>query len=97
MPPFCTGKYSIFSEDYWNWDDIKKLEIESIAAPRSFIFLWCGSTDGLDYGRQCLQKWGYRRCEDICWVKTNFRHGEEKTTVKTIWSGQLVFLLETFF
>ena len=65
-----------YSEDYWNWDDIKKLEIESIAAPRSFIFLWCGSTDGLDYGRQCLQKWGYRRCEDICWVKTNFRRGK---------------------
>ena len=63
------------SEDYWNWDDIKKLDIESIAAPRSFVFLWCGSTDGLDYGRQCLQKWGFRRCEDICWIKTNFKKG----------------------
>lgn len=20
---------------------------------------------------QCLSKWGYRRCEDICWIKTN--------------------------
>ena len=20
---------------------------------------------------QCLKKWGFRRCEDICWVKTN--------------------------
>ena len=48
------------SDDYWNWEDIMKLEIESISAPRSFIFLWCGSTAGLDFGRQCLQKWGFR-------------------------------------
>ena len=20
---------------------------------------------------QCLKKWGFRRCEDICWIKTN--------------------------
>lgn len=20
---------------------------------------------------QCLRKWGFRRCEDICWIKTN--------------------------
>ena len=52
-----------------------KLDIESISAQRSFIFLWCGSTAGLDYGRQCLQKWGFRRCEDICWIKTNANRG----------------------
>lgn len=28
-----------------------KLEIEEIAAPRSFVFLWCGSGEGLDLGR----------------------------------------------
>lgn len=56
---------------FWSWDDIMHLEIEEIAAPRSFIFLWCGSSDGLDLGRQCLRKWGFRRCEDICWIKTN--------------------------
>ncbi|VEL24292.1 unnamed protein product, partial [Protopolystoma xenopodis] len=22
----------------------------------------------------CLRKWGYRRCEDICWIKTNRGH-----------------------
>ncbi|CAG8440212.1 2437_t:CDS:2 [Dentiscutata heterogama] len=27
--------------------------------------------DGLDRGRQLLLKWGYRRCEDIVWIKTN--------------------------
>jgi N6-adenosine-specific RNA methylase IME4 len=25
----------------------------------------------LDRGRQLLLKWGYRRCEDIVWIKTN--------------------------
>lgn len=55
------------------------LEIEEIAAPRSFVFLWCGSSDGLDYGRQCLKKWGFRRCEDICWIKTNFKRRVPKS------------------
>jgi len=54
-----------------------KLDIESISAPRSFIFLWCGSTAGTDFGRQCLQKWGFRRCEDICWIKTNLNRGRK--------------------
>lgn len=56
---------------FWTWDDVMRLEIEEVAASRSFIFLWCGSSDGLDLGRQCLRKWGFRRCEDICWIKTN--------------------------
>lgn len=56
---------------FWSWDDVLNLQIDEIAAPRSFVFLWCGSSDGLDLGRQCLRRWGYRRCEDICWIKTN--------------------------
>ena len=85
------------------------LKIEDISAQRSFVFLWCGSYEGLDLGRvvsrrmswllnttpllpfplslplppllsllsspicalKCLKKWGFRRCEDICWVKSN--------------------------
>ncbi|XP_059502057.1 N6-adenosine-methyltransferase non-catalytic subunit isoform X1 [Stegostoma tigrinum] len=67
-------------EKCWTWDDIMKLEIEEIAAPRSFVFLWCGSGDGLDLGRVCLRKWGFRRCEDICWIKTNKNNpGKTKT------------------
>lgn len=57
--------------NFWNWDDILHLEIESIASHRSFVFLWCGSSEGLDLGRNCLKKWGFRRCEDICWIRTN--------------------------
>jgi len=56
---------------FWDWDKIMALDIGELAAQRSFVFLWCGSSDGLDLGRLCLQNWGFRRCEDICWIKTN--------------------------
>lgn len=59
---------------FWSWEEIMRLEIEEVAASRSFLFLWCGSSDGLDLGRQCLRKWGFRRCEDICWIKTNAKN-----------------------
>jgi len=49
------------------------LKLNEIAAHRSFIFLWCGSSDGLDNGRDCLRHWGFRRCEDICWIQTNIK------------------------
>ena len=60
---------------FWDWDKIMALDIAELAAPRSFVFLWCGSSDGLDLGRLCLQTWGFRRCEDICWIKTNHKSG----------------------
>ncbi|CAG8559922.1 7548_t:CDS:2, partial [Paraglomus brasilianum] len=44
---------------------------EDVAATPSFIFIWSGDSEGLDRGRQLLLKWGYRRCEDIVWIKTN--------------------------
>uniref|UniRef100_A0A1A9WM32 N(6)-adenosine-methyltransferase non-catalytic subunit METTL14 n=1 Tax=Glossina brevipalpis TaxID=37001 RepID=A0A1A9WM32_9MUSC len=56
---------------FWNWDDILNLDVGEVAAHRSFVFLWCGSSEGLDMGRNCLKKWGFRRCEDICWIRTN--------------------------
>lgn len=37
----------------------------------------CGSAEGLDAGRHCLKKWGFRRCEDICWIKTNKEAGRK--------------------
>lgn len=60
-------------DKYWGWDMIEKLEIEQIVDTRAFIWIWCGSSDGLDAGRRCLKKWGFRRCEDICWIKTNIK------------------------
>ncbi|KAK4774143.1 hypothetical protein SAY87_029162 [Trapa incisa] len=57
--------------EYWTFEEILNLKIEAIADIPSFIFLWVGDGVGLEQGRQCLKKWGFRRCEDICWVKTN--------------------------
>lgn len=51
-----------------------QLDIGEVAANRSFVFLWCGSSEGLDMGRYCLRKWGFRRCEDICWIRTNAKN-----------------------
>eukprot|EP00048_Salpingoeca_helianthica_P003260 m.65387 g.65387 ORF g.65387 m.65387 type:complete len:400 (+) comp12599_c0_seq2:3-1202(+) len=60
----------------WDWRQITALKIGEIAAKPSFIFIWVGDAEGLDEGRAALQRWGYRRCEDICWIKTNrARHG----------------------
>ncbi|KAJ6386420.1 hypothetical protein OIU78_016357 [Salix suchowensis] len=57
--------------EYWTFEEIINLKIEAIADTPSFIFLWVGDGVGLKQGRHCLKKWGFRRCEDICWVKTN--------------------------
>ncbi|KAL1738601.1 MT-A70-domain-containing protein, partial [Schizophyllum fasciatum] len=57
----------------FTWDDLQELPIPSLAADPSFVFLWVGSGagEGLERGREILAKWGYRRCEDVVWVKTN--------------------------
>jgi len=57
--------------EYWTAEEIMNLKIEAIADTPSFVFLWVGDGVGLEQGRQCLKKWGFRRCEDVCWVKTN--------------------------
>ncbi|XP_043917593.1 N6-adenosine-methyltransferase non-catalytic subunit [Protopterus annectens] len=68
------------TEKCWSWNDILKLPIEEISDFRSFVFLWCGSGEGLDLGRLCLRRWGFRRSEDICWIKTNKNNpGKTKT------------------
>ncbi|CAK9223059.1 unnamed protein product [Sphagnum troendelagicum] len=59
------------SMEWWSPEDIQNLRIEAIADTPAFIFLWVGDAEGLEQGRHCLKKWGFRRCEDICWVKTN--------------------------
>ncbi|PLW33693.1 hypothetical protein PCASD_10298 [Puccinia coronata f. sp. avenae] len=59
--------------DYWDWDELERLPLPQIAASPGFIFLWCGSGQGstLERGRALLTKWGYRKCEDLVWIKTN--------------------------
>lgn len=70
-------------DKYFTWDEIKAIDVGSVAAQRSFIFLWCGSADGLDKGRECLKKWGFRRCEDICWIKTNKKMPEHNRNLES--------------
>ncbi|KAF7798514.1 hypothetical protein EIP86_009735 [Pleurotus ostreatoroseus] len=63
-PPFSSS---------FTWDDLQNLPIPALAADPSFVLLWVGSGagDGLERGREVVAKWGFRRCEDIVWVKTN--------------------------
>lgn len=60
--------------EFWNWEQIMNLDIGEVIDVRGFVFLWCGSSQGLDMGRNCLRKWGFRRCEDICWIRTNVKN-----------------------
>ena len=57
----------------FTWENLQELPIPALAADPSFVFMWVGSGagDGLERGREVLAKWGYRRCEDVVWVKTN--------------------------
>ena len=63
-PPFSSS---------FTWTDLQDLPIPALSADPSFVLLWVGSGagDGLERGREVLAKWGFRRCEDIVWVKTN--------------------------
>jgi len=61
--------------EVWTPQEIMALQIEKIVDTPSFVFLWSGSGVSLQWGRACLRKWGYRRCEDICWIKSNRESG----------------------
>lgn len=68
----------------WPLEKIKKLKIPEISGNPCFLFLWAGS-DHLEDARQLLNHWGYKRCEDICWLKTNkqFQEGDFKLKEKS--------------
>lgn len=55
------------------WAETAEIPIRNISADPGFVFLWVGKGDdeGLERGRECFAKWGFRRAEDIVWVKTN--------------------------
>ncbi|KAJ7075772.1 MT-A70-domain-containing protein [Mycena belliarum] len=63
-PPFSAS---------FTWAHLQALPVPALAADPSFVFLWVGSGagEGLESGREVLAKWGYRRCEDVVWVRTN--------------------------
>ena len=46
------------------------MRMDLIADSPSFLVIGCGSTlKGLNLGRKLLKEWGYRRSEDIVWLK----------------------------
>lgn len=57
-------------DDPWTFEQIAELPIDEISDNPSFLFLWVGN-EGLDEGRALFKKWGFKRCEDIVWLKTN--------------------------
>ena len=67
FPPTCNHQESTYP---WTFEEIRSLPIQEIAATPSFCFLWCGNKH-VEQGTACLIKWGFRRIESICWVKTN--------------------------
>jgi mRNA (2'-O-methyladenosine-N6-)-methyltransferase len=74
------------------WQETAELPIRSISADPGFVFLWVGKGDeeGLERGRECFAKWGFRRAEDIVWVKTNrlrTLHGDSKDGSEADGSG----------
>lgn len=55
------------------WDEIAALPIRQLTAEPAFVYLWVGEggEGGLERGREALARWGFRRCEEIVWVRTN--------------------------
>merc|ERR1711908_94838 len=50
--------------------------MNKIAKQTAFLFMWC-SVKHLEDARALFRKWGFRRVEDICWLKTN--HNKART------------------
>ena len=63
----------------WPPARVAALRVDRVANPRgAFVFLWCGDGNDrtLEYGRECLRSWGFRRVEEIVWLKTNKEAGD---------------------
>ncbi|KAK7114395.1 N(6)-adenosine-methyltransferase catalytic subunit METTL3-like [Littorina saxatilis] len=50
-------------------DEMRRLDLPSLQ-DEGFIFLWVTGR-AMELGRECLDTWGYKRCDEIIWVKTN--------------------------
>lgn len=56
--------------DCWSFEEIRNLRLDRITSSPSFIFLWAGSQH-LDQARMLFKSWGFKRCEDVVWLKSN--------------------------
>ncbi|KAE8727326.1 N6-adenosine-methyltransferase MT-A70-like [Hibiscus syriacus] len=50
-------------------DEMHNLNVPALQTD-GLIFLWVTGR-AMELGRECLEQWGYKRCEEIIWVKTN--------------------------
>ncbi|CAH8353434.1 unnamed protein product [Eruca vesicaria subsp. sativa] len=50
-------------------DEMRSLNVPSLQTD-GLIFLWVTGR-AMELGRECLEHWGYKRVEEIIWVKTN--------------------------
>ncbi|UJR28833.1 hypothetical protein I4U23_010057 [Adineta vaga] len=75
------GKFSVIMADP-PWDihmelpygtmadeEMRKLDIPSLQ-DEGYLFLWVTGR-AMELGRECLRIWGYQRCDEVIWVKTN--------------------------
>ncbi|GFE53784.1 hypothetical protein BaOVIS_011880 [Babesia ovis] len=71
-PPWRTPRMKELNQNFgWTLDDlIEYIPVEKIVDAMSFCFIWCDYYS-LDDARAALRHWGFRKCEDICWLKTN--------------------------
>ncbi|CAA6663344.1 unnamed protein product [Spirodela intermedia] len=50
-------------------DEMRNLNVPALQTD-GLIFLWVTGR-AMELGRECLEQWGYKRVEEIIWVKTN--------------------------
>nr|VZI45711.1 unnamed protein product [Spirometra erinaceieuropaei] len=50
-------------------DEMRRMDIPCLQDD-GYIFLWVTGR-AMELGRECLSLWGYERCDEIIWVKTN--------------------------
>ncbi|XP_064611225.1 N6-adenosine-methyltransferase subunit METTL3-like [Liolophura sinensis] len=50
-------------------DEMRKLDVPGLQDD-GFLFLWVTGR-AMELGRECLELWGYKRVDELIWVKTN--------------------------
>ncbi|XP_065184529.1 N6-adenosine-methyltransferase catalytic subunit-like [Sycon ciliatum] len=50
-------------------DEMLRMNVTTLQ-DEGYIFLWVTGR-AMELGRSCLDKWGYKRCDELIWVKTN--------------------------
>ncbi|KAK1934928.1 hypothetical protein X943_003369 [Babesia divergens] len=71
-PPWRTPRMQEIQPNLgWTFNElIEHIPVDKIVDAMSFCFIWCDFYT-IDDARNALRHWGFRKCEDICWLKTN--------------------------